>query len=88
MVGLMEEAIDISSLCIELETYFYKTNRSDIRVKELREILIPFIRLARMKGEDYYGKYLSEIKTFRAPMSKKNWAMIIEDSSLKELENE
>lgn len=88
MVGLVEEVIDISSLCRELENYFSKTNRSDIRVRELREILIPFLGLARMKGDEYYGKYLSEIKTFRAPMSKKNWTMIVEDSFLKELENE
>ena len=87
MVGLVEEVIDISSLCRELENYFSKTNRSE-RVKELREILIPFLGLARMKGDEYYGKYLSEIKTFRAPMSKMTWNMIVDLSSFKTEGNE
>jgi hypothetical protein len=70
----------------ELRKYFeQKQNRSDIRVRELIEIIGTYLSLARMRDENFYENFIEEIKSFRAPMSKKNWELIVDHAILKNL---
>jgi len=81
--------MDTENLFGDLNAYFSeKKSRSEIRVKEINEILISYMNLARLHGDEIFGKFLSEIKTFNAPMSKKNWDMIVDHASLKTSDND
>jgi hypothetical protein len=81
--------MDTTNLFKDLNEYFSEGKpRSEIRVKEINEILIAYMNLARLHGDEIFGKFLSEIKTFNAPMSKKNWDMIVDYASFKTSNND
>jgi flagellar motor component MotA len=89
MDDIEKDAMELSIMFSELNKYFDNLeNRSYVKVKDLINIIIPYIRDARKESMVSYGKTLEKMKTFRAPMSKKNWEMIIDSASIKELENE
>jgi hypothetical protein len=77
--------MDTINLFKDLNAYFdSRKNRGDIRIQEISDILISYMNIARLHGEEIFGKFLSDIKLFRAPMSGKSWEMIVDYASLKE----
>lgn len=80
--------MDTANLYKDLNAYFSGRERGDIKVSEIQDILIPYMDLAKLEGAEMYGTFLLDIKTFRPPMSRKNWSMLVDIASFKNTDNE
>lgn len=84
-----KDSMDLSLLQSELNILFGKIpDKSGIKVKEITSIIIPYIREARQNKYISYGKTLDEMKNLKVPISRKIWGMVIDKSSIDEIDQQ